>query len=75
MAARYFPRGHSLVAGYFLAYKVAKISFSSSKGDRDESWGLGASFLGSFFLSFFYISLPKTHPKTFDSSFLLTIKR
>ena len=61
--------GHWAVAvRNFLAYKVAKMSFSRPEGDRDESWGPEASFLGIFFL-------PKTHPKTFDLTSLLTIKR
>ena len=68
MAIRHFPNGHSLAVGNFLAYKVAKMSFSRPEGDRDESWGPEASFLGIFFL-------PKTHPKTFDFSSPFTIKR
>ena len=42
--------GHWAVAvRNFLAYKVAKMSFSRPEGDRDESWDLGVYFLRNFF--------------------------
>ena len=42
--------GHWVVAvRNFLAYKVAKMSFSRPEGDRDESWGLEVYFLRNFF--------------------------